>query len=151
MNNQTARTRVRSYSKTLFRAEGGRHVAWNGAGFHFRLFFPGFFPSPLSLASRDFPFFFDGSFSFNPASRSVVFFKSPLPVASPLPPEDSAAAFFSAISASSFFVKKRPPAPRSRRCAWLCLDSCRYGFRDLMSLVLQNKKVSRQYASKCYG
>ena len=112
---------------------------------------PVFFPSPLSLASRDFPFFFDGSFSFNPASRSVVFFKSPLPVASPLPPEDSAAAFFSAISASSFFVKKRPPAPRSRRCAWLCLDSCRYGFRDLMSLVLQNKKVSRQYASKCYG
>jgi hypothetical protein len=99
VNNQTARTRVRSYSKTLFRAEGGRRVAWNGAGFHFRLFFPGFFPSPLSLASRDFPFFFDGSFSFNPASRSVVFFKSPLPVASPLPPEDSAAAFFSAISA----------------------------------------------------
>merc|ERR1711939_939245 len=40
----------------------------------------------------------------------------------------------SSRSASSSFVRNRPPGPRGLRIACLCRDSCRYGFLDVLSL-----------------
>ena len=56
------------------------------------------------------------SFSLAPASFSAA-----------APPASLASS-----SASSALVKNRPPAPRTLRWAWLCLDSWRYGLRDLI-------------------